>query len=543
MDDCPDLARLAGDFLGLEQEDPVVSWDGEPSLRRRVYLDSAATTLMSRPVWRALDAYLRQASANSHTEAHRAGRDTTQAIEDSREAIGRLVGFDADTDVVLFSSNGATGAINFLARALFPPELRTLVKRFPGGPPPAFVETLRAALGPKGSEAIDRILERPLVVTTRMEHHSNLLPWMEAVGHHHVRAVDVRASDGTLDIGHLERILAEEGSRVRLLTVTGVSNVTGIKNPVHQLAQMAHAVGAQILVDGAQWVPHAPVQMHRENPEESIDYLVFSGHKLYAPGSRGALVGNLETLSGCRCVTDVGGGMVDYVTIEDFQIKDEVTAREEAGTPNIPGSIAMGLIAGLLMEVGMERVENCEALLTAKLLARLRLIPEVTIYGSPDLDRVPRAGVVAFNVEGMDHELVATYLNDFHDVLVRNGCFCAQPYAKVLMRCGAAVPSSAASTAPLLGIGESFGAPKTSDLPEQPGMVRASLGLYSTESDVELLGQALEEMIGHRDQIIRHYDRNDDGRYVLASGASSPITYSVAGEVRAWTQDAGSLST
>ena len=138
--------------------------------------------------------------------------------------------------------------------------------------------------------------------------------------------------------GHAERPL-------RLVAVTAVSNVTGLYNPVHEIARMAHSVGAEILVDGAQWVPHAPVRMHSGSPDEEIDYLVLSGHKLYAPGSRGALVGKLATLSGRRCVTDVGGGMVEYVTLDDFTLKDKVTAREEAGTPNIPGSIAMGLVA------------------------------------------------------------------------------------------------------------------------------------------------------------------------------------------------------
>src|SRR5262245_21263469 len=138
------LDRFARDFLGLDREDPIVTASGRA---RHVYLDTTATSLMPRMVWSGIDRYFCSASANSHTEAHRAGRDTTQAIEDSRHAIGRLVGYNADEDVVLFTSNGATGAINFLARALFPPELRVVLKRFPGGPPALLLEALRGAIG------------------------------------------------------------------------------------------------------------------------------------------------------------------------------------------------------------------------------------------------------------------------------------------------------------------------------------------------------------------------------------------------------------
>jgi selenocysteine lyase/cysteine desulfurase len=159
------LHRFAGDFARPGR--PVVTVDGGLAERRRVYLDTTATALMPRPVWAAMEDYLTAASANSHTEAHRAGRDTTAAIAGSRAAIGRLVGYDPVRDVVIFTSNGATGAINFLARALFPPEIRALVKRFPAGCPPRW--------HPRGPGEVAgrhrRLLARLLAVTTQMEHH------------------------------------------------------------------------------------------------------------------------------------------------------------------------------------------------------------------------------------------------------------------------------------------------------------------------------------------------------------------------------------
>ncbi|RMH42656.1 MAG: aminotransferase class V-fold PLP-dependent enzyme [Deltaproteobacteria bacterium] len=506
------LDRFARAFIGLDRVDPV--FDGPP--RRRVYLDTTATALMPNVVWDGLRAYFDAASANSHTDAHRAGRDTTQAIEDSRDAIGRLVGYDPDRDVVLFTANGATGATNFLARALFPPELRAVVKRFPDGAPPAYVDALATALGATGREAIAELIARPVVVTTTMEHHSNLLPWMEAVGHQNVVAARVRPDTGELDLDHLAELLARHGPRVRLVAVTAVSNVTGICNPVRHIARMAHEVGAEILIDGAQWVPHAPVRMHSDDPAEDIDYLVLSGHKLYAPGSRGALVGKLATLSARRCVTDVGGGMVEYVSIDDFAIKDQVTAREEAGTPNIPGSIAMGLVAEALMAVGMEGIAAAERALTTQLIDRLLRIDGVAVYGSVDLDRTHRAGVVSFNVDGLPHGLVAAYLNDFHNIAVRNGCFCAQPYVKALLRIDEA--TERATRHDLL----------CGDRRNLPGMVRASLGVYSTRDDIEALGAALEQLVRDRERIASLYRPDFDGTFRRIDGQALPRTFCVA---------------
>jgi selenocysteine lyase/cysteine desulfurase len=519
MQDEAAFDRFAKSFLGLDRSDRVFE---QVSAARRVYLDTTATALMPEVVWRGLERYLESACANSHTEAHRAGRDTTRAIEASRDAIGRLVGYQSERDVVLFTANGATGAINFLARALFPAELRSVNKRFPGGAPPELLAALRSGLGDEGRGVLDEMLERPLVVVTMMEHHSNLIPWMEAVGHHNLRAVRVDPATGALDLSDLARILETEGRRVRLVAVTGVSNVTGIVNPVHRIAAMAHAVGAQILVDGAQWVPHARVEMHGAEPGDSLDYLVLSGHKLYAPGSRGALIGSLETLSGRRCVTDVGGGMVEYVSINDFEIKDDVAAREEAGTPNIPGSIAMGLVAETLLRIGMDLVAEREHRLTEALVRRLERVPKIHIYGSTDLDAVPRAGVVSFNIEGLRHGLVAAYLNDFHDIAVREGCFCAHPYVKALIGVDDQTEESYRQEM-LCG-----------DRRNVPGMVRASLGVYSTADDVEALGAALERLVGRADEMSARYRSGLDGTFRLADAAELPRTYSVADEVERW---------
>jgi len=525
MDATTEFDRFASSFLGLERRDPVYTERGEEAERRRVYLDTTATSLMPKAVWEALERYFEVSCANSHTHAHRAGRDTTRAIEESRDAIGKLAGYDPSRDVVLFTANGATGAINFLARALFPAELRAPIKRFKDGPPAGLVSSLAGGLGALGRQTLEEMVARPLVVVTMMEHHSNLIPWMEAVGHHNLRAVRVDPDSGELDLDDLSRILQREGHRVRLVAVTGVSNVTGIVNPVHRIARMAHEVGAQILVDGAQWLPHGRVSMRRDDPLETLDYLVLSGHKLYAPGSRGALIGSLDTLSGRRCVTDVGGGMVEYVTIEEFEVKDDVAAREEAGTPNIPGSIAMGIVAEMLLGIGMDVVAEREHALTEKLVGDLDAIEGVTVYGSTDLSRVPRAGVVSFNVDGVHYGLVAAYLNDFHNIAVRDGCFCAHPYVKAMLKVDAQTEASYREEM-LCG-----------DRRNIPGMVRASLGVYSRAEDIDALAAALRELVANRDWVLSSYRDALDGSHRYTRQAEHPATFRVSDEVRRWLVD------
>jgi len=334
-----------------------------------------------------------------------------------------------------------------------------------------------------------------------MEHHSNILPWVEAVGRHNVRFVGVRP-DGSLDIEALRAILDADGRRVRLVAVSGASNVTGVLNPIHDIAALAHRAGAEILVDAAQLAPHRPIAMGAE-----IDYLVVSGHKLYAPGSRGVLVGRLALLGDCRCIGDVGGGMVEYVSVEDFRVKEEVTAREEAGTPNIPGTIALGLIAEALLAIGMERVARDEEELTGYALERLAAVDGVTVYGSRDPSA--RVGVFALNVAGLHHGLVAAFLDECWNIAVRNECFCAHPYVKALL----GVPPDDEQ--------RYLHEMECGDRRHVPGMVRASLGIYSTRADVDALADALSDLTRHRDTVAATWEARLDGSFHRL-GAADP---------------------
>lgn len=491
------LERLARDFFGLDRDDPVAGGGA----RRRIYLDTTATALMPRAVMHGVRRYFEAANANSHTRAHRAGHATTAAIEAARDAVGRFVGYRPEEDVVLLPGTGATGAINFLARALFAPELRMPLKRYRDGGAKELVRAMPPALRESAAE----LLRRPLVVTTRMEHHSNILPWVEAVGRHNCRFVDI-LPDGRLDLDALQRVLETEGDRVRLVTVTGASNVTGALTPIHEVARMAHAAGARVLIDAAQLAPHRPLDLHPAGlpADARLDFVALSGHKLYAPGSRGVLCGDFAPFERRSCIGDVGGGMVEYVSVEDFQVKHQITAREEAGTPNIPGTLALGMVIRLLERVGMAEVARAEEALVGYAMDRLRSIPGVRLFGPED--PAARVGVFSFVVDEVPYGLVAAWLDQYHDIAVRDGCFCAHPYVQALL---GVTPAQEQRYLDELHRG---------DRSNVPGMVRASLGVYSTRDDVDALAEALRELTRDPERVLRRYRRTADGAFVPVDG-------------------------
>src|SRR5579885_2112701 len=257
-----------------------------------------------------------------------------------------------------------------------------------------------------------------------MEHHANLLPWRKHAPK--TECVPVDPVRGTLDLNALETALQRNSGNVRLVAVTGVSNVTGIVNDIPTISAMAHHYGAQVLVDAAQAAPHLPIDMRGDG----IDFLVFSGHKIYAPGSPGVLVAPKASLPAEP--DEVGGGVVEAVDTLAHRITDRLPDREEAGTPNVLGAIALASSLGTLSGLGMERVWEHERELAALMISGLRVFSEIRIYGDADLERTPRAGVVSFNVEGLHRAIVSKALADYFNIAVRSGRFCAYPYVDAL---------------------------------------------------------------------------------------------------------------
>jgi selenocysteine lyase/cysteine desulfurase len=335
-----------------------------------------------------------------------------------------------------------------------------------------------------------------------MEHHSNDLPHRKHLG----RVIHLRVSTecgglGAVDLNHMGEVLKREKGRVNYVAITGVSNVTGIINPVKEIAKLAHAHGAFMIVDGAQMLAHVPVQMSgNDNPAEDIDALVFSGHKTYVPGSPGVVVARKDLLSPIE-PEEVGGGMVERVFTERYTVTDKFPDREEAGTPNIPGAIGLAAAIEVLDRIGMDYLLEEETQLLKYALTELDSIEDVSIYGCTDLDCCPRAASISFNVEGMHHSLVAAVLNDYHNIAVRNECFCAHPYVIEM------IPDQSAEYLSMSD--EELAA---SCLPK-PGMVRASFGLYNTKEDANLLVAAIKDMIKQREFYQGHYEMGNDLEY------------------------------
>ncbi len=457
----PSSSALQNKVVGLDRMVPLL--DG----RRRPYvnLDNAATTPPLTDVADAVAEFLPLYSS-VHRGSGFKSRLSTLVYDQAHEIIARFVGADPGTNTVIFGKN-TTEAINKLSYRL-----------------------------PFDDDAV--------VISTLMEHHSNDLPWRNRARVVHVRATP----EGRLDEDHFDQLLREHGDNVALVTVTAASNVTGFLQPVHRLARKAHEAGTRILVDAAQLAPHRQVDMKPDDDPEHLDFVALAGHKMYAPLGTGALVGPTEFFlaSGPEYP---GGGTVNVVTMDEVHWAG-MPDRDEAGSPNVVGAMAMAKAAQVLMEIGMDVVAHHEAELTAYTLERLASVPKLMVYGDAEPARAAeRVGVIPFNVEGVSHYLVAAILGYEGAIGVRSGCFCAHPYVVHLLDLPAEVRDG--WKARVLG----------GDKSDMPGLVRASFGCYNTTEDIDRLIEMLEVIAAgaHRGSYELH---TPSGEYVPA-GYDDPL--------------------
>lgn len=420
------------DLFTVDQMAPRL--DG--SLGRYINFDNAAST----PPLRAVEAAIRDFMP-WYSSVHRGtgfkSQLATHAYEQARAITMAFVGADPATHVCIFGKN-TTEAINKLAR------------RFP------FQK------------------DRDVVLVSMMEHHSNDLPYRPLARVVHVAVKET----GELDEADFDRQLSLYAGRVALVSVSGASNVTGLINPAQRLAEKAHAAGAQIMVDCAQLAPHRPVAMGALDDPAHFDYVAISAHKLYAPYGTGALIGRRDTFE--QGAPDMrGGGTVEIVT-EDSVEWSAPPDREEAGSPNVVGAVALAAAIKQLQAIGMPAVAEHEAELTAYALERLGRLPEVEVLGDRDPARAhERLGVIPFNLRGIPHFLTAAILGHEFGIGVRNGCFCAHPYILHLLQLTPAETEQVRSDM------------LARDRSQMPGLVRASFGLYNTLDEVDGLVGAL----------------------------------------------------
>ncbi|HSG80527.1 MAG TPA: cysteine desulfurase [Acidimicrobiia bacterium] len=393
--------------------------DDFPILRREVnghplvYLDSAATTQKPAVVIEAINDYYRQSNASVHRGAYRLAQEATDLYEGARTRVAAFIGAAAAEELVF--TRGATTSINFLAYGW----------------------------------GLHRLGEGDRILLTTMEHHANVVPWQMIARLTGAELVYLPITDEYLvDTDHVAAVVDD---RVKIVAFSGMSNVLGTIGPIDALVAAARSVGAITIVDGAQMVPHLPVDV----TAMGIDFMAFSAHKMLGPTGIGGLWGRMERLEELQ-PTEGGGAMIDDVSLYDATWA-EIPHRFEAGTPPIAEAVGFGAAVDYLAAIGMDAVRKHEIEISRYALEQLGEVPGLTIYGPTDLER--RGGVISFNLADIHPHDVATILDE-QGVAVRAGHHCTRPLHRIL---------------------------------EIPASTRASFYVYNTGDDVDRLLAALGE--------------------------------------------------
>lgn len=427
------LEDLRRDIVGINT--PVPLLDGTE--RPYVFLDNAASTPAFGRVLQCVEDFLPWYSG-VHRGTGFKSLLATEVFDAAHDVVGTFVGADLSRNTVIFTKN-TTECINKLAN--------------------------RAGLQ-----------RDDVVVSTLMEHHSNDLPWRKHCAVLHIGVLE----DGHLDLVQLRGALKEHRGRVKLVALSGASNITGLCAPIHEIAEWTHAAGALLFVDAAQLAPHRPIDMFPDDDPRHIDFLALSAHKMYAPFGAGALVGPKRFFEEGE-PDMVGGGVVEIVTLDSVDW-NHPPHKEEAGTPNVIGGVALAAAIGVLQSVGMETVARHEMALLEYAYGKLRRLRDVILYG-PTERFDDKVGTITFNIQGKHNGLVAAILGAEGGIGVRNGCFCAHPYVKHILK---VTPEEDRTFTEEVRAGNKS---------RMPGMVRASLGCYSNESDIDALVEMLERVI------------------------------------------------
>ncbi|HAH77899.1 MAG TPA: hypothetical protein DEB16_02730 [Ruminococcaceae bacterium] len=397
----------------------------------RVFLNNAATPLIARPVTERVRRMLpRYASGGEPDRISEAMREQCGEI---RAAALDYVGGDPERDAAVYVPS-ATAAINLLS-CLF-------LQSDP-----------------------DQV-----VLSTRMEHLANFLPFRERFE----TALVELTSGGAIDLNDYHRLLVKYEGRVRLVAVTGGSNITGEVPPVHRMAQMAHEYGARILVDAVQLVQHRPFSMLPHDDPRHIDFLCFDGHKCYTGRSGGMLIGPKDFLDSCRPAV-YGAGIADFVSDKEIAYRG-APDRFEAGYPDFPGMLSLGEALGFLKRIGVQRIAEYEGNLYRYLLRRLREVPGLRLYGAAeDGDRLP---IAAFCLKGVGFRELGDALGYDYGIAAAAGTCGANLYVQDLLRL------SNTQACALFRGGKEY------------GVARVSLAPFNSSEDIDRLAAALRRIAG-----------------------------------------------
>ncbi len=374
------------DIQAIRRDFPILSRkiNGQPL----IYFDNAATTQKPRQVIDAIVDYYTNHNGNVHRGVHTLSMEATELYEQSREGTARFVNAKSSSEVVFV--RGTTEAINLVAHSL----------------------------------GCNKIGEGDEILVSLMEHHSDIVPW-ELIAK--CRGFTVKYAnvfdDGTLDYEDFESKITK---KTRICCLSQVSNVTGVINDVKRITKAAHDNGALMLVDGAQSVPHLPVDVQ----DIGMDFLAFSGHKMLAPTGIGVLYGKKELLQKMEPFQG-GGEMIKEVSVQSGHCSiswNELPWKFEAGTPNISGAVGLGAAVKYLEGLGMQNVFSHEKELTQYAYRRLRERGNIALYGPSDVSK--KCGIIPFSVKGLSSHEAAALFDEF-GIALRSGYHCAQPLHEI----------------------------------------------------------------------------------------------------------------
>lgn len=399
------------DSQKLRQDFPILKRQihGKPLM----YLDNAATSQKPNQVLAAIQEYYEQHNANVHRGIHTLSEEATAAYEEARKIVAAFIG--AQPNELIFVRN-TTEAINLVT----------------------------------WTWGLEHLKEGGVILTTEMEHHSNIVPWQQLAKYPGVKLEFVRVDRKTFELD-MDDLRTKLKLKPKLVCVTHVSNVLGTVNPIAEIVRLAHKAGAKVLVDGAQSVPHLPVNVR----ELQCDFLAFSGHKMLGPMGIGGLYVKREILDTMGPFL-TGGGMIAEV-YKDRSVFADLPDRYDAGTPNVAGAVGLAAAVKYLQQIGMEKIWQHDQELVQYGLERLSQVPGMTIYG-PSANR---GGVIAFTLKEAHAHDVAQIL-DQEGIAVRSGHHCCMILHQEVL--------------------------------QVPATTRASFYLYNTKEEIDRLGEGLNKV-------------------------------------------------
>jgi cysteine desulfurase/selenocysteine lyase len=433
--------KLRDLIVGVDEKIPLE--DGR--FIKAIHFDNAATTPPFKSVLKAIEQFAPWYSSVSRGKGYKSVR-STEIIEQTRLNVLHFVGGKEAKHNVIFTKN-STESMNLLSHILH----QTTSKRY--------------------------------ILASEMEHISNDLPWRN---NFEVVYIEVN-KDGQISLEDLRaKLLGLEG-QVALVTLTGASNVTGCINPIYKAAELAHQYGAKIHIDAAQLIPHESIEMTRLNPEENIDFLSFTGHKLYAPFGTAVLIGEKEEFQDAEPL--LKGGGTARIAFRSFVQWNEAPERFEGGTPNVMGIVALHAAIRTLQQSNMATIIEYEKQILNYTLEKLRTIDGLGLFSALN-DNLPQVSVLSFTMDGLHHQDIAQILASEYGISVRAGFFCAYSYVQKLLQL---------SDERIDEIRQDASIPS-------PGLVRISLSFYNTFAEVDQLIEALQQITRKKEYYTKNYE-------------------------------------